>query len=489
MFNLLAYLVENRDRVVTRGELLEKLWKGKVVTDSALGARLKDVRKAVGDNGSRQDVIKTIHGRGYQFVADVREAATNGYSGEAKYGLRGLPSLPDKPSIAVLPFTNISGDPGQEYFADGMTDEIITGLSRVPGLFVIANSSTMTYKGRAVDVKFVGREQGVRYVLEGSIRKSGNQVRVTAQLIDAVSGHHLWAEHYDRELADIFVVQDDISHSVVVELQVKLVTGERARPWATGTKSVKAWEQVTIAKSYIERHARDGAALAKPLVLEALELDPNYSAAWAMLAWIYWEEAIWGWTDDPDKSIQLALDAARKSLAIEHPYPGAYAAMGYILLYLGEIESAIESCRKAIELAPSDCSAMACFGNMLIETGHFEEGIQTLEKAIRLSPFPITWYLTSLGMGYHLNGDNESAIPILEKTARQEPDSLFSWMFLASALAENGDLDEAREIGKKMVAIDPNLSVSTLTTMGLEYLDESIQQRIQRNFLAAGVPD
>lgn len=248
---------------MTRKELLDRLWNGRIVSDGAINARLKSARKAMGDTGKQQRVIKTIHRRGYQFIAEVNQTNIAASVEENRTFFRGLPPLPDKPSIAVLPFTNMSCDPEQEYFADGMTDEIITGLSRVPGLFVIANNSTMTYKGRAVDVKDVGREQGVRYVLEGGIRKSGNQVRVTAQLIDAVSGHHLWAESYDRELDDIFAVQDDISHKVVVELHVKLITGERSRPWATGTKNVRAWEKVVTAKSLIERHAQDGARLAR----------------------------------------------------------------------------------------------------------------------------------------------------------------------------------------------------------------------------------
>ena len=480
-FDLLVYLLKNRNRVVTRDELLENLWKGKIVSDSALGASLKDARKAVGDSGSRQEIIKTVQGRGYRFIATVSESSISDPDE--------LFELPDKPSVAVLPFTNMSDDPEQEYFVDGMTDEIITGLSRVPGLFVIANNSTMTYKGRAVDVKDVAREQGVRHVLEGGIRKSGRKIRVTAQLIDGVTGHHLWAERYDRELEDIFSVQDDISHRVVVELQVKLVTGERSRPWATGTQNVRAWELISHAKSHVEKHIREETMVAKPMVLEALKIDPNYSAAWAMLGWISWEEAAWDWADDPDSSIQIAKDAVQKSLAGESPYPASYSLMGYVHHYLGEFEDAIEMARKAVEIAPGDSGVIALLGNLLVTTGRSVEGIQKMKRAIRLCPFPPSWYLTSLGLGYHLDDNNDAAIPILKRAAKQEPDSLYSWLYLASALPESGALSEAREIAARVKTIEPNLSSSEFVSKWLGALDGSTQKRIRSNLTRAGIAD
>ena len=487
-FDLLVYLVENRNRVVTRNELLDNLWKGKVVTDSALGASLKDARKAIGDSGSQQKMIKTVHGRGYQFIAQVSESTDDSPVADMVPGSGELLELPEKPSVAVLPFTNMSGDPEQEFFADGLTDELITGLSKVPGLFVIANNSTMTYKGRAVDVKLVAREQGVRFVLEGAIRKSGDKIRVSAQLIDGLSGHHLWAERYESEIEDIFSVQDDISHRVVVELQAKLVTGDRSRPWATGTSNLRAWELVSNVKSRIEKHVREETMIAKPMVLEALELDPNYSAAWCLLGWILWEEAAWGWVDDSEKSMQKAADAARKSLAIDPPYPGGYGLMGYVHHYLGEVEAAIEVSEKGVEIAPSDSGLLALLGNLLVETGRFGEGIKKLHRAIRLCPFPPSWYLTSLGLGYHLDGDNEAAIPTLKRAAMQEPDSLYSWLYLVSALVETGASSEMGEIVKKVLDIEPGLSTGDFANKWLGSLDESNRQRVLGNFATAGLP-
>jgi len=308
VFDLLVYLIENRDRVVGRDELLENLWKGKVVTDAALGVCLKDARKAIGDSGTKQAIIKTFHGRGYQFIAEVSESTpSQPLEKNEAMATSGILELPVKPSIAVLPFSNLSNDAQQECLADGMTNEIITGLSKVPGLFVIANHSMMVYKDRTIDIKEVGREQGVRYVLEGSIRVVGNQIRVTAQLIDATTGLHLWAEGYQRELDDIFTVQDEITHNIVVELQVKLITGEYSR-LETRTNSVKAWELVIRSRPLIDSHVRDDAMAAKQLLERALELDNNYCAAWTMLGWVYWEESVWEWSAEPKKSMQIYQD-------------------------------------------------------------------------------------------------------------------------------------------------------------------------------------
>ena len=484
VFDLLTYLVEHKDRVVTRDELLENLWKGKIVSDSALGARLKAARKAVGDSGSRQQVIKTIHGRGYQFIAEITESKVEKSSDKEDQSIvREALVLPDKPSIAVLPFTNMSDDPEQEHFVDGMTDEIITGLSKVPGLFVIANNSTMVYKGRAVDVKHVGREQGVRYVLEGGIRKVGNQIRVSAQLIDAFTGLHIWAERYQRELDDIFAVQDEISHNVIVELQIKLVTGERSRPWAAGTNSVEAWELVTRAKSLVEKHARNDAMLGKQLACEALELDKNYSAAWTMLGWAYWEESVWDWVSEPEESMHKAYEAVQKAL-VDPNYPGSYALIGHIHLARDEVEQAVAMCEKATEVGPSDASVIALLGNMLIDLGRVKEGIQNLQRAIRLCPFPPAWYLSVLGSGYHLIGDNENAIPILERAAEREPESVLSRLWLASALAETGRLEDARYISKAILDLEPTFSAGRW----MKSFKVPPNEKLQENLLSTGLP-
>jgi adenylate cyclase len=393
--------------------------------------------------------------------------------------------IPDKPSIAVLPFTNLSGDAEQDCFVDGMTDEIITGLSRVPDLFVVANNSTMVYKGRAVNIKEVGREQGVRYVLEGSIRKAGNQIRVSAQLIDAVSGLHVWADRYQRELNDIFAVQDEITQRVVVELQVKLVTGEGTRLWATGTNNVEAWEHAIRSRPLVASLVREDGMAARQLLGRALELDNNYPAAWTMLGWTYFHESVWKWVPDPEKSMQKAFEAAQKALSADAQYPDGYSLLGIIYMVRGETNQAIAKNEKAVELAPSDSQVLAFLGNVLIDSGRVREGIQKMQRAIRLCPFPPAWYLTVLGAGFHLNGDNEAAISALEQAAEREPDSVLSRLWLASALVEMGRLDDARAVSKTGIDIEPTFDVMSWANS----FSSKSHMRLKDNLLAAGFPE
>ena len=390
--------------------------------------------------------------------------------------------IPDKPSIAVLPFTNLSGDAEQDYFVDGMTDEIITGLSRVPDLFVVANNSTMVYKGRAVNIKEVGREQGVRYVLEGSIRKAGNQIRVSAQLIDAVSGLHVWADRYQRELNDIFAVQDEITQRVVVELQVQLVTGEHSRLWATGTNNVEAWELAMRSRPLVASLVRDDGMAGRQLLGRALELDNNYPGAWTMLGWTYFHESVWKWVPDTEKSMQKAFEAAQKSLSADAQYPDGYSLLGTIYMVRGDTNQAIAMNEKAVELAPSDSQVLAFLGNVLIDSGRVREGIQKMQRAIRLCPFPPAWYLMVLGVGFHLNGDNEAAISALEQAAEREPDSVLSRLWLASALVEMGRLDDAREVSKTGIDIEPAFDVMSWANS----FSSKSHLRLKGNLLAAG---
>ncbi|MDA9982470.1 winged helix-turn-helix domain-containing protein [Gammaproteobacteria bacterium] len=333
VFDLLVYLIENRDRVVARDELLDKLWEGRVVSDSALSARLKAARKAVGDSGSAQKVIKTIHGRGYQFIAASTESAAHKLGPQKAESTKPIPlPPPDKPSIAVLPFQNLSNDPEQEYFSDGITEDVIIALSRISGLLVVARNSTMVYKGKAIDVKEIGREQGVRHVLEGSVRKGGNRIRVTAQLIDATTGHHQWAEHYDRELDDIFEVQDDITKQVTTELNVRLARGEEARVWARGTSNIEAWEKLIRVAPLSDDHVKEHNIEAQRLAGEAVHLDPNYATAWVGLGWTHWEDALWSWAESNDASISTALSCARRALEIDSEHPEALALLGCIYM-------------------------------------------------------------------------------------------------------------------------------------------------------------
>jgi len=393
--------------------------------------------------------------------------------------------LPGKPSIAVLPFQNMSGDPEQDYFADGMSEDIITALSRVPDLIVIARSSTFVFKGSAVDVRQVGRELGVGHVLEGSIRKSGDRLRITAQLVSTESGDHVWAERYDRKLDDIFAVQDEITHDIVVELQGKLVTGEQSRLAASGTNSVEAWELVTRATPLVETLLREDAMHAKKLLGRALELDNNYSTAWTMLGWMYWQESVWKWCSDPEKSMQLAVEAAQKALSADADYSHAYSLLGNVYMVRGDKDQAISMCEKAVDLAPSDSLVLAMLADVLVDSGRLKEGIQKMKKAIRLSPFPPVWFLMVLGVGFHLSGSNETAISALKQAVERMPDSNLPLMWLASTLVEMGRLDEARTVSKAALDIEPSFDVVSWANS----FKSDTHMRLKDNLLAAGFPE
>jgi adenylate cyclase len=393
--------------------------------------------------------------------------------------------LPNKPSIAVLPFQNMSGDPEQEFFADGMSEDIITALSRLPNLVVIARNSTFVYKGRAIDVREVGRDLAVSHVLEGSIRKSGDRLRITAQLIDTRDGDHVWAERYDRKLDDIFAVQDEITHNIVIELQVKLVRGEAANLFITGTKSVEAWEHAMRAAPMVDSHVRDHIAIARKLLNRALELDNNYSNAWVMMGWLYWEESVWDWCDDTDEAMQRAIDSVQKALATDPDFPMAHSLLANIHMVLGETELSISTAEKAVELAPNNSLVQAFLGNVLIDAGRIEEGIKRMRKAIRLCPFPIPWYLMVLGAGYHLNGDNDFAIMALKQSVEREPESHLGRVWLASAYAELERFEEAKAISKEVLDIESDFSALRWANS----FKSRSHARLKDNLLAAGLPE
>jgi adenylate cyclase len=392
--------------------------------------------------------------------------------------------LPNRPSIAILPFQNISGDPEQEYFADGLTEDIITALSRVPNIVVIARNSTFVYKGKAVDVRQVGHDLGVGHVLEGSVRKSGDRVRITAQLVSAQSGDHIWAEKYDRSLDDIFAIQDEITHNIVLELQVKLITGQDSRLSAIGTRNTDAWSLVLRAGPLVESHVRDNARSAKKMLKQALDLDQNYAAAWVLLGWVYKGEANWGLSEDVDESMRLAFEAAEHSISSDPNYPDAYCLLGSIYRAKGGMKKSLEMNEKALDLAPNDSAVIVLLGGTLVYSGRVKEGLKNIRKAMRLCPYPPHWYLFFLGIALHLNGDNGKAVNVLEKAIEKEPETHKPRVVLASALFEIGRLDEARAYAETILNIEPSFSADSWAE---EHYAEAYSG-LRKNLLAIGLP-
>ena len=329
VFDLLVYLVRNRERVVSKDDLLASVWHGRIVSESALGTRLNAARSAVGDSGEAQRLIKTLPRKGLRFVAAVQEenAGVQAPTGIADLARPAL-ALPDRPSIAVLPFTNMSGDPDQEYFADGISEDLITGLSRIRWLFVIARNSTFVYKHRAVDVKQVARELGVRYVLEGSVRRAGKRLRISAQLIDAMTGGHHWAERYDRELGDIFAVQDEITRSVAAAIEPHLLAAEGVRALSRSSDDLGAWELVARAQTHFWRLTQPDYEAAVDILERAIEAYPDYAPARSLLGFRLVFAAHMGWVDR-DQGLLPGRQHAIRAIALDDRDPWGHIALGY----------------------------------------------------------------------------------------------------------------------------------------------------------------
>ncbi len=355
--------------------------------------------------------------------------------------------LPDKPSIAVLPFENMSGDPEQEYFSDGITEDIITELSMISGLFVIARNSTFTYKGKPVKVQRVAEELGVRYVLAGSVQKSGERIRVTVQLIDAVKGHHMWSERYDRKLTELFTVQDEITQKIVVALQVKLTEGEQARVRHRSTNNLQAWGYAARGLELFGRFTKADNARARELFRQAVALDPQYAYAWTFLAWTHLIDAQFGYSASRAKSSGKAVEIARKALALGPDEPDTHKLMGNSHLLRREYDQAVAEGRKALELGPNMSSINAGVAITMRYVGNWDEAIALGERAVRSSPRVRSWVLQGLGLAYALKGEYTRAVATLEAGLRRaESDAMRSEIHrgLAFAHSEAGQMEKAR---------------------------------------------
>jgi adenylate cyclase len=367
--------------------------------------------------------------------------------------------LPDKPSIAVLPFTNMSDDPKQEYFADGMTEEIITALSKTPRIFVIARNSTFTYKGKAVGVKQVAEELGIRYVLEGSVRKSEKNVRVTAQLIDATTGNHLWAERYDRDLKDIFALQDEITLKIIQALQVKLTEGEQARVIGRSTKNLQAYLKALEASVQFARMDKQGSMKAKQLAKEAIVLDPNYAFPYSTLSSAHLLDLWFDFSESPKESMRLAVEASRKALALDPSDPRTH--LGWVNLYImqREHDKAIASAERAVALNPGGARSLFSLGVALYHSCRFEEAVTFFEQAIRLDPFPSGIAFRNLGGAYRSLGRYEEAAKQLKRALELSPNDLFAHLNLAITYIQLGRHQEAKAEAAEVLKIHPRFSL------------------------------
>jgi adenylate cyclase len=394
--------------------------------------------------------------------------------------------LPDKPSIAVLPFVNMSGDPEQEYLSDGITEEIITGLSKIPKIFIIARNSTFTYKGAPVKVQKVSEELGVQHVLEGSVRKAGNRIRITAQLVDAIIGHHLWAERYDRDLGDIFALQDEITMEILTALQVKLTEGEQARVFSKGTNNLEAYLNRLQAHEYWRGLNKDDNTLARQLAEKAIALDPDYAAAHSTLGWTHAIDARVGWSKSSNQSLVLAEKLAQKALALNDKLYEAHLLLGFIYLMKWQYEKAIAEQEQAIALNPNHADNHAHLGMSLVFACKPEEAIAPLKKAIRLNPIPPSYYFVKLGRAYRLMEQYEAAIAAYKKATTLNPNDLFVYVDLAATYTLAGDEEKASEAAAEVLKRHPKFSINHFVN-SIPFKKQSENERLISALRKAGL--
>ncbi|MBR0950396.1 winged helix-turn-helix domain-containing tetratricopeptide repeat protein [Bradyrhizobium canariense] len=467
-FDLLDYLIRNRERVVGKDELITAIWKGRFVSDAALTTRLNAARSAIGDSGERQRLIKTLPRKGYRFIGTVQEAdraptvAVNEFQREtAKPAL----TLPDKPSLAVLPFTNLSSDPEQEYFADGMVEDIITGLSRSKSLFVIARQSTFSYKSKPIDIRQVGRELGVRYVLEGSVRRSGDRVRISGQLIEATTGAHLWADRFDSQLSDIFDLQDQVTGSVIGALVPQLERAEIERAKRKPTENLQAYDYYLRALSSFYQFTREQNIEALRLTRLAVEIDPGLAAAYALGAYCCLQRKIFGWTVDADQERDETRRLARRAIELDKEDPTVLVRVGQAIAgVLYELDEGTTLVFQAHELNSNLAVARYSIGWEHIRRGNVEEGLKQFHAGVRLSPMDPFLFLMQTGIAFahfltdrHEDGSSWAKLAVLHR-----PNYLNAQFILAACHAMSGRVEEARVIGARLIEARPALRLSTL---------------------------
>lgn len=471
VFDLLVYLVQNSERVVSKDDLLEAVWGGRAISESTLTSHINAVRKAIGDSGGEQRLVRTIPRKGFRFVADVRtvepperEPDRGRQAGDSQSAI-GL-SLPEKPSIAVLPFQNLSGDVEQAYFADGVVEDIISALSRARWLFVIARNSSFAYQGRRVDVKEVGRELGVRYILEGSVRKAQDRVRITGQLIEASTGAHLWSERFEGTLDDIFELQDQIATSVAgaIAPQVELAEIERAK--RNPTRCATAYDCYLRGLAHLHRGTRDSMDEALTLFHKTIEIDRESASAHAMAAWCYFWRKVNGWMIDRDKETTEGLRLAQRAIELGRDDAVALTRGGHALAHFtGDLDSGIALLDRAVFLNPNLASAWFLGGFLRTWHGECESAIEHFERAMRLSPVDPERYRMQAGiaMAHLFAGRIETASAWAERSYGNLPSFLMVVALIAATRALSDRRDDARRAIEEVRKLDPALRISNGT--------------------------
>ena len=455
------------------------------VSDAVRGAVQNHVVAQFVDRGDQR--VKNI-----AHAVRVFEVSAQGGGATASVGATGLIdlSLPQKPSIAVLPFANMSGDPEQKFFADGVVEDLITALSRVRALFVIARNSSFAYEGKAIDIRTVGRELGVRYVLEGSVRRAASRVRITAQLIDAIGGMHLWSEKYDRELTDLFALQDEITRDIVGVVAPQMLDAEMLRAGRKDPQSLDAWEAAVRAQWHLAQLTREDNAEALRLAMKSAEQDPGDTAGLNIAAFAHIYDAVFGWSGSAGQSLTAANEVARRAVSLDARDEVSQAALGSTEVFLGQHDSALERLRAAVTLNPSFTWTHGDLGMALIFSGQAEEAGDSLKEALRLSPidrFTFVW-IYFLGFAAFLLGRNEEALDLAERSLRERPSFPGAYRLRAACLSEMGRISEARQSIDQFLRLAPNATLRVLRAQ-VPLRREADFERYANALKVAGLPD
>jgi TolB-like protein/Tfp pilus assembly protein PilF len=482
VFDLLAFLVQNRDRVVSKDDLLQAVWGGRIVSESALTTRINAVRRVLGDDGTSQQLVRTFTRKGIRFIGGVTEV-----SDPVEPSPR---DASEKPSIAVLPFANLSGDPEQEYFADGMVEEITTAIARLPWR-VIARNSSFTYKGRAVDVRQVARELGVRYVLEGSVRKAGNRVRIAAQLIDAATGGHIWADRFDGRHEDIFELQDRVASSVAVAIQPRLRIAEMERSTRKPTESLEAYDFYLRALAQAVKRTKASLEEAVRLLNRALELDPAYALAMEYISSCRVLQRSRHWIPSSGPEVDEGIAMARHAISAAWDNPIILAGAGFTLAFLaGENETALSAIDRAIVLNPYAARAFYLRALVLVFLNRPEEAIPAAEEAMRLEPRGPWTFLAvqALAFAHLAAGRYEAGMPFADRALR-ENGGLPALRFKLSLCGHLGRLDEAKEWLLRLRELHPEPTVASVMRDVSRGVAPEIVARMAEGLRKVGVPE
>jgi TolB-like protein/tetratricopeptide (TPR) repeat protein len=493
VFDILEYLIKNRNRVVSKDDLIAAIWAGRIISESALTTRINVLRSAIDDTGEDQRLIRTLPRKGVRFVGIVRDSHEPGTSVAAAGMVHPRPalSLPDRPSIAVLPFTNLSSDPEQDYFADGMVEEIITALSRLRWLFVIARNSSFAYKGRPVDVRQVGRELGVRYVLEGSVRKSANQVRITGQLIDASTGAHIWADRFDGAMEDVFKLQDQVTVSVVGAIAPKMEQAEIERARRKPTENLDAYDYYLQGKASVHQATKQAHEDALRLFYKSVELDRDFASAYGMAAWCYAWRMMNGWMEDRAKEVAETARLALRAVELGKDDAVALTMGGFALaLVVGDVEDGAAFIDRALVLNPNLAAGWLLSGLVNGWLGRPEAEIERATRAVRLSPLdPLTSLaFTIIGAGHFLVGRYDEASSWVEKTLREQANWAGAARVAAASHALAGRLDQAQKAAARLRQIDPTFRISDFRRMHPFRRPEDLA-RFEEGLRKAGLPE